>query len=680
MDMGKWQKSLICADSKDIIRRIPDNSIDFILTDPPYNLGQFSTGNIPLPGRSAMNNDVAEWDKIDFNPEEWADEFCRIIKPNGNIFIFTSYNQLGRWYNCFDKKFDTTNFMIWHKTNPAPKIFKAGFLNSCEMIFTCWNKKHTWNFISQKEMHNFIETSICMRPERLANPKHPAQKPIKVLEKLIRIASNENDIIFDPFMGVGSVGVAAIKLKRKFIGVEIDKIYCNAAIERVNKELEMRDNKPEYELNSETDIVKEPDCLYGQKVSASLNTVAQKVKPDWIIDIERPREASKQTAGAALAEDRYKIERLRPLLKWPGGKEKELKYILPLLPNFENYYEPFVGGGSVFATIKAKRYFVNDKSEDLIGLYNSIAESNEQFFFWIEDISSAWNNMLCFAQDKDTIKRAYKSYRADEMSEAGLLSFLQSYLDELKKSNKFSSFISESFHWHNKKIEEIFVKNIKDKMHRMKNIELKRGFLSEEDVQKNIETAYMSTLYIYFRMLYNDTNVASENTPLHISLFLFLRCYAYSGMFRYNDKGEFNVPYGGMSYNKKSLQKEMDYYKSEELLRLFHKATISCLDFEKFFCEFRPQKNDFIFLDPPYDSDFSTYDKNSFTRADHKRLANYLINKCNAKWLLDIKATPFILSLYENKGLSITSFDKKYQVSFMNRNNKAVEHLIIKNY
>lgn len=217
-------------------------------------------------------------------------------------------------------------------------------------------------------------------------------------------------------------------------------------------------------------------------------------------------------------------------------------------------------------------------------------------------------------------------------------------------------------------------------MHRMKNIELKRGFLSEEDVQKNIETAYMSTLYIYFRMLYNDTNVASENTPLHISLFLFLRCYAYSGMFRYNDKGEFNVPYGGMSYNKKSLQKEMDYYKSEELLRLFHKATISCLDFEKFFCEFRPQRNDFIFLDPPYDSDFSTYDKNSFTHADHKRLANYLINKCNAKWLLDIKATPFILSLYENKGLSITSFDKKYQVSFMNRNNKAVEHLIIKNY
>lgn len=69
-----WRKCILCADSREVIKRIPDNSIDFILTDPPYNLGQHSTGNIPLPGRTAMNNDVAEWDMVDFNPEEWADE------------------------------------------------------------------------------------------------------------------------------------------------------------------------------------------------------------------------------------------------------------------------------------------------------------------------------------------------------------------------------------------------------------------------------------------------------------------------------------------------------------------------------------------------------------------------------------------------------------------------------
>ena len=203
-----WRKCVLRADSRDIIKRIPDNSIDFILTDPPYNLGQHSTGNIPLSGRSAMNNDVADWDKIDFNPEEWAEEFIRILKPTGNLFIFTSYNQLGRWYNCLDHRFDTSNFMIWHKNNPPPKIFKAGFLNSCEMIFTCWNKKHTWNFISQAEMHNFIQ-----------------------------IASNKDDIIFDPFMGVGSTGVAALELERRFIGVELNESYFIAAKKRIEATL-----------------------------------------------------------------------------------------------------------------------------------------------------------------------------------------------------------------------------------------------------------------------------------------------------------------------------------------------------------------------------------------------------------------------------------------------------------
>lgn len=135
-----WCKCLLWADSKNVIKRIPDDSIDFILTDPPYNLSKHSTGNIPLPKRE-INNDIAKWDLVEFNPEEWVNDFIRILKPTGNVFIFTSYNQIGRWYNLLDHKFDTSNFMVWHKTNPVPKIFKAGFLNSCEMIFTCWNKK-----------------------------------------------------------------------------------------------------------------------------------------------------------------------------------------------------------------------------------------------------------------------------------------------------------------------------------------------------------------------------------------------------------------------------------------------------------------------------------------------------------------------------------------------------------
>ena len=213
--------------------RLPDHSIDLILTDPPYTIAQYSTGNIPLPGREALNNDIASWDMVDIDPRDFIDEFKRLIKPDGNIFIFTSYNLIGKWHEVFDSEFDTFQFFIWHKTNPAPKIYKNGFLNSCEMIICMWNKGHKWNFTNQNDMHNFFESPICMRPERLSNPKHPAQKPVSLLKHIIGIASNPGDVVFDPFMGVGSTGVAALQLGRQFVGCEIDKIYFDAAKRRL---------------------------------------------------------------------------------------------------------------------------------------------------------------------------------------------------------------------------------------------------------------------------------------------------------------------------------------------------------------------------------------------------------------------------------------------------------------
>lgn len=225
--------TIVNGDCLDYLGQIPDKSIDLILTDPPYNIAQYSTGNINLPGRSALNNDLAEWDLVPIDPFDLLPDFKRIIKPDGNIFVFTSYNLIGKWHEAFDSEFDTFQFFIWHKTNPAPKIFRNGFLNSCEMIACMWNKGHRWNFSNQRDMHNFFESPICMKPERLSVPKHPAQKPVKLLEHIISIASNENDVVFDPFMGVGSTGVAALRSKRRFIGIEIDKSYFDAAEMRI---------------------------------------------------------------------------------------------------------------------------------------------------------------------------------------------------------------------------------------------------------------------------------------------------------------------------------------------------------------------------------------------------------------------------------------------------------------
>ncbi|NQU04611.1 MAG: site-specific DNA-methyltransferase [Calditrichaeota bacterium] len=224
------------GDSAELLKDIPDNHIDFILTDPPYNLSQYSTGNMKFDWRSDINNDLAEWD-VKFDPADYKDEFLRILKPTGNLFSFCSYNLIGRWHEVYDPLFDTFQYFIWHKTNPVPKFRKAGFLNSCEMIVCLWNKGHTWNFGRQSEMHNHFECPICMGKERLKDPKHPTQKPLKLLKHLIGLATNENDLVLDPFMGVGSTGVAAIDMNRRFIGMELEEAYFDAAQKRVEASL-----------------------------------------------------------------------------------------------------------------------------------------------------------------------------------------------------------------------------------------------------------------------------------------------------------------------------------------------------------------------------------------------------------------------------------------------------------
>ena len=230
---------IIHDDCFSALKKIPDHSIDLILTDPPYNIAQYSTGNIKFDWRSDINNDLAEWDLQKLKPSDLIAEFKRILSPKGNIFIFCSYNIIGEYHKAFDPEFDTFQFMVWHKKNPVPNFRKSSFLNSCELIIACWNKGHTWNFTNQADMHNFIESSICMGNERIKREDgtnlHPTQKPIMILEKIIKIASNRNDVVLDCFNGVGSTGDAALKHGRRYIGIEVDKSYINATKERLKK-------------------------------------------------------------------------------------------------------------------------------------------------------------------------------------------------------------------------------------------------------------------------------------------------------------------------------------------------------------------------------------------------------------------------------------------------------------
>jgi len=369
-----------------------------------------------------------------------------------------------------------------------------------------------------------------------------------------------------------------------------------------------------------------------------------------------------------------------PFVKWPGGKEKELHHILPNLPaKINRYIEPFVGSGAVYLSIdrkKVKNLIINDLSEELIDLYTMVYEHDNEFFGILAEINNNWISLQYIAKAyADALINKYKDYTNNVITKPEFHDFINKLVIQhsAELNNVLSSIFSIKINDFIREIE----KNLLRKAERMKKIEAYKGKLSYSDIWDNMECAFKAAFYMHFRYLYNNKNTLNLNKPLRTAIFYFIREFCYSSMFRYNRRGEFNVPYGGISYNRKDFLRKIEYLQSEELFKHISDTKIYNMDFEDFFREVNPQTDDFIFLDPPYDTDFSTYANNSFTTGDHERLAKYLKNT-NANFMLVIKNTDFIYNLY--KDFNIRSFSKIYRVSFQNRNNKNARHLMITNY
>lgn len=351
---------------------------------------------------------------------------------------------------------------------------------------------------------------------------------------------------------------------------------------------------------------------------------------------------------------------MKTFIKWPGGKDSELVKIREKLPKFSGrYVEPFVGGGAVFFDITSKEYFINDKSNDLISLYKCVKNKDLDFYI--------------------AIKKYYSSFRSiDDFIDNNVELVLNVYLSKITVSeflHRICCFFSDKGICCDL-LEHEIEKNLKSKIERSILLEYSKGQISDVDRVSNIEAALKSAYYMYVRHLYNGDQKLSEGH--RAALFFFIREYCYSSMFRYNKKGEFNVPYGGISYNRKDFQKKISYIESDKIRTKLSKTQIYNEDFEKFVEKLNLCSDDFMFLDPPYDTDFSTYDQNCFDKEDQKRLAS-MLKKTKAKFMLVIKNTEFIYDLYKDN-FNISSFDKKYQVSFKNRNEKQVRHLLITNY
>lgn len=370
---------------------------------------------------------------------------------------------------------------------------------------------------------------------------------------------------------------------------------------------------------------------------------------------------------------------MNAIIKWPGGKARELDQIKDLIPGkFNRYVEPFFGGGAMYFDLMPKRAAINDISTSLMDFYRLVKDQDALLRELLLCYNDSFQNLYIVCEENsDDLMAIFSKLQNCELTDAALLDAVKHFVCGIRDR------IVQGFGGRLLLSEEAFLFNLEkmaaDKLSRTVANHAKKPF-SEEDLRENLITGFMSGYYMYFRGVYNDIalgRVGDISDAYKAANFYFIREYCYGSMFRYNAKGEFNIPYGGMSYNRKDMRAKIDHMFKADVARLLGRTDIYSMDFESFFDAIVLDEGDFMFLDPPYDTEFSDYEGKTFNRRDQERLAEALKNT-RAKFILVIKNTDFIYGLY-HQDFSIFTFDKQYTYNVRSRNERASEHLIITN-
>lgn len=377
---------------------------------------------------------------------------------------------------------------------------------------------------------------------------------------------------------------------------------------------------------------------------------------------------------------------MKPLIKWAGGKSNEIKYVEKIIPKFDRYIEPFFGGGALFFDLEPKKAIINDISGELMTFYRLLknGKSGELFKKELYKYVHHWERidvyMKTFGND---FLNLYKKYREDKIDYEELKAEFDSLFK--KKILKFNGLFKKDFCINRQGLLKEIESNLLAKFKRTKEkIDVKKKF-TDKGIKDNIETGFRSGFYTHFRELMNEAKhkQVTISREKEIANWYFIREFCYGGMFRFSQKGEFNVPYGGIAYNTKDFRKKVDYIFSQEVRNLLDRTKTENKDFEKLLNSLKLNENDFVFLDPPYDTEFSEYEENPFTSQDQERLAKTLIN-LKAKWVLIIKETDFIRGLYttkeaKNKKVRVGRFNKTYSFNIRSRFVRKIHHLVIHN-
>ncbi|MBA3836292.1 MAG: site-specific DNA-methyltransferase [Sphingomonas sp.] len=245
---------IIRSDCIAAMRALPPKSVDMIFADPPYNL-QLG-GDLSRPDGSHVDAVTDAWDKFDSLSaydaftRAWLAEARRILKDDASIWVIGSYHNIFKVGAAIqDLGYWILNDIVWRKSNPMPNFKGTRFTNAHEtLIWASMGEKarYTFNYRSMKTLNDELqmrsdwEFPVCGGQERLKKggvKVHPTQKPEALLYRILLACTKPGDVVLDPFFGTGTTGAVAKRLGRRWIGIEREHGYCDAAIERIEAAL-----------------------------------------------------------------------------------------------------------------------------------------------------------------------------------------------------------------------------------------------------------------------------------------------------------------------------------------------------------------------------------------------------------------------------------------------------------
>lgn len=243
---GIWLYHANCIEFMDMITaKFPEGKFDMIFADPPYFL---SNGGITCHAGKMVRVDKGQWDKSngpELNHEfnlSWLSRCQNVLKPNGTIWVSGTHHVIHSvGYAMQQLGMKILNDITWEKPNPPPNLSCRYFTHSTETII--WaakteKSKHLFNYDKMREINNgkqmkTVWSFTAPNGEEKGFGKHPTQKPVSLLERIIQSSTNEDDLIFDPFSGSSTTGVAAINKHRKFVGTELESEFIDLSIARL---------------------------------------------------------------------------------------------------------------------------------------------------------------------------------------------------------------------------------------------------------------------------------------------------------------------------------------------------------------------------------------------------------------------------------------------------------------